>query len=363
MVVSALAVSHLGWSGQPHVSPPFSGWHWLSGWAQWDAGWYANIVDNGYSYLPGKQSSVVFFPAYPLAVRPVAALVGTYPAGVLVGATAGVGAIALFATWCRDRLAPGGAWTAVCLLALYPYSFFLFGAVYADSLFVLAAIAAFVLVERGHPWLAGLAGAAATGARPMGVVVAIALLLRFWERARERGDLEPDSPQRRRCLWGAVGVATSVLGLAAFALFLWARFDDPLAMVHGQSGWDQEAGPATWLKFQFFEDVTDVSSPLSWLSFVAHPVLTAAGLASVPFVWRRFGRSYGLYVALLVGLSALSTKNFFGMARYLLAAFPCFAVAGERLWAVPRVRASAVAASGLGLVLLTAAFSRGYYLS
>ena len=114
---------------------------------------------------------------------------------------------------------------------------------------------------------------------------------------------------------------------------------------------------------QFFEDVTDVSSPLSWLTFVAHPVLTLAGLALVPRVFRRFGRSYGIYVLLLIGLSALSTKNFFGMSRYLLAAFPCFAVAGELVADRPRLRQAATAASGLGLVLLTAAFSRGYYLS
>ena len=88
-------------------------------------------------------------------------------------------------------------------------------------------------------------------------------------------------------------------------------------------------GAATWLKVQFFEDVTDVSSPLSWLTFVAHPVLTFAGLALVPRIFRRFGKGYGVYALLLIGLSALSTKNFFGMSRYLLAAFPCFAVAGE----------------------------------
>ena len=82
-----------------------------------------------------------------------------------------------------------------------------------------------------------------------------------------------------------------------------------------------------------------------------------------PEVFRRFGRGYGVFVLLLIGLSALSTKNFFGMSRYLLAAFPCFAVAGELVGDRPLLRRTATVASGLGLVLLTAAFSRGYYLS
>jgi len=158
-------------------------------------------------------------------------------------------------------------------------------------------------------------------------------------------------------------VLVSAGGLAAFCLYLWARFGDPLAFLTGQEAWDQQAGPRTWLKVQFFEDVTDVSSPLSWLTFVAHPVLTIAGLALVPRIFRRFGPGYGVYVLLLIGLSALSTKNFFGMSRYLLAAFPCFAVAGELVADRPAVRRVATVASGVGLVLLTAAYSRGYYLS
>jgi len=158
-------------------------------------------------------------------------------------------------------------------------------------------------------------------------------------------------------------VLVSAGGLAAFSLYLWARFGDPLAFLTGQEAWNQEAGWRTWLKVQFFDDVTNVSSPLSWLTYVAHPVLTFTGLALVPRVFRRFGRGYGVYVLLLIGLSALSTKNFFGMSRYLLAAFPVFAVAGELLVDRPRLRRVVTAGSGVALVLLTGAFSRGYYLS
>ena len=51
------------------------------------------------------------------------------------------------------------------------------------------------------------------------------------------------------------------------------------------------------------------------------------------------------------------------MSRYLLAAFPVFAVAGDLVADRPVLRRAAPAVSGLGLVLLTAAFARGYYLS
>ncbi len=371
-VVSGLAVALLPWSGQPHVAPPFTGHRWVEGWAQWDSGWYYRIAEDGYSYVKGRQSTVVFFPVYPLLMRATGAVVGNaYVAGILVTAAAGVASAALFFTWVRERLSPGAAKAALLLFVLYPYAFFMFGAVYADAVFILAVIGAFLLLEHDHPWLAGLVGAVATAARPMGAVLVIGLAVRAWERGREHPTADSDTdavaeansddaPDRR---WRGAGVLLSIGGLAAFSIYLWSRFGDPLAFLTGQEAWDQEAGLRTWLKIQFFEDVTNFSSPLSWLTFVAHPILTFAGLACVPRIFRRFGKGYAIYVLLLIGLSALSTKNFFGMSRYLLAAFPCFAVAGELVADRPAVRRAATAASAVGLIVLTAAFSRGYYLS
>ena len=34
-----------------HVIPPFLGWRWIQGWAQWDSGWYAAIARGGYGYV------------------------------------------------------------------------------------------------------------------------------------------------------------------------------------------------------------------------------------------------------------------------------------------------------------------------
>jgi hypothetical protein len=193
----------------------------------------------------------------------------------------------------------------------------------------------------------------ATGARPVGFVLVIALVVRVVER---RGGW-------RRVPWRDAGVLVAAAGVGAFCVWSWSRFGTPLAFVEAQNGWDQDPGVATWLKFQFWEDVRDFRSPFAWLVFVSHPVLTVAALALVPRVVRRFGWGYGTYAALVVGLSALSTKNFFGMSRYVLAAFPCFAVAGELLASRLRLRVAALSASGLALVTATSYFARGHYLS
>ena len=134
-------------------------------------------------------------------------------------------------------------------------------------------------------------------------------------------------------------VRRQALGLAGFCFYQWRKFGDPFTFITVQSAWDQESGPRTWLKVRFFEDLTtlDDRNILGSLSYLAHPVLTFAALALVPRVFRRFGYGYGTYALLAVLVPALATKNFFGMARYLLAAFPIFAVAGELLAERPKL--------------------------
>lgn len=359
--VSAVASVWLPDPGR-QVIPPFHGWRWLQGWAQWDSGWYSAIAQGGYGYIPGRQSTIAFFPSYPLAMRAVAVVVGnTYAAGVLVTLMSGAAAARLLFGWLCARLTRPQAWAALGLVLLYPYAFFLYGAVYPTAFFVMTVVGAFVLLEHDHPWLAGVVGALATGARPTGVVLVVGLVVRAVERRRA---LEVGGAPRRP-VWKDAGVLVSGLGVAAFCLYQWRRFGDPFTFITVQSAWDQETGLRTWLKVRFFEDLSTLPdrNPLASLSYLAHAVLTVGALALVPRVFRRFGYGYGVFALLIVLVPAVSTKNFFGMGRYLLAAFPCFAVAGEFLAERPRLAAVVYPLSALGLVALTVAYSQGHYLS
>lgn len=347
------------------LDPPYSGPSWLRGWPQWDAGWYYRIASEGYTFAGNRQSSVAFFPLYPLVVRAASLVVANvYVAGILVTFAAGAAVSALLMAWLRERMTPVAAWAALAALFLYPYAFFLYGAVYADAIFLVTVLGAFLLLEADRPVLAGLVSALATAARPISIVLVVALVVRVLER---RGALRPAGGglvDWRRMRPADAGVLLAVLGLVAWCLFLWARFGDPFAFASAEAGWQQSPGPKTWLKVRFFYDMAHIWNLRWWgIFYVAHPVLTIAAACLIPRVFRRFGVGYGVYVALLVGLAALSTMNFFGMARYLLAAFPCFAVLGELLSERPMLKRVALTASGLGLLGWTAVYGTGYYIS
>jgi hypothetical protein len=335
----------------------FAGPPWLAGWIRWDSGWYGMIANRGYWYLPGRQSPVAFFPGYPAAMRAGGWLVGNvFLAGILITLVCGIGFAVLLHRWLAERLPPGAAWTALLVVLLYPYAFFLFGAVYADALFLVCALAAFVLVESGHPLVAGLAGAVATATRPVGA----ALVVGLWLVARRRD----------RSTKGVVGAAhdafpalLSTLGLGAHCAYLWVRFGHPFLFVTAEGAWEQTPGPKTWFKLAYVHYLSTPATTFHYATYLAPPLLTMATLALVPRVTRRFGSAYGVYSLLAIGIPAVGSKDFFGMGRYLLAAFPCFAVAGEMLATKPRLRLAVLAASATGLVLLTSAFARGHYVS
>ena len=362
------------WAGSTvfGARPPmrFAGDRLLGGWVQWDGTWYRAIATDGYTYTPGRASSVAFFPGYPLAMRLLGHVVGDpLLAGVLITLVSGLLAALLLHRFTRDHLGTSTARIAVVALLAYPYAWYLFGAVYSDALFLAAVLGAFVLAEADHPLLAGLCGALATATRPVGIAVVIGLVALEVVRARARG-----RPRRLDLALVSVG------GLVAWCTYLWRSFGDPLLFmrVEGAPGWDESPGPRTLFKVSWFqhlshvpEDLAHRTDPQAWfkLTYAAgtlfQAVLAVGALALVPRIDRRLGRPYAIYTAVAVGIAIVGSKDFQGVGRYLLAAFPVFVALADlvatRLGHRGRVTL-AVSSAGL-LVFLTSAYARGHYLA
>jgi hypothetical protein len=150
-------------------------------------------------------------------------------------------------------------------------------------------------------------------------------------------------------------------GLGLWMLYLGVQWGDPLAFKTNQT--EYHPSPYPLLKLPFFTRWRDVAdSPSYALTITFQLVLAVVVVASVPAVARRFGWGYGVFVGVLVAIPTVSTADFMGTGRYLIAAFPVWAMWGERLAARDRGWVL-VAASGVLMVLLSMGFSRSWYLT
>jgi Gpi18-like mannosyltransferase len=337
----------------------------LRGWTKFDAGWYRDIAENGYYYRGNReQSSVAFFPTYPLTMRALhAAFGGNMVAwGIPITFVCGLVSAILFHRWAARRFGRRPAAVGAALLCLWPYGFYLYGAVYADAMFLAFVLMAFTFVNAGHTLLAGLAGAVATATRPMGLAVLVGLIAIVWEKDRQ-SNLRPF--RQRRDWW----VVLAAGGFGAYATYLWVKFGNPLAfaVAEGAPGWDQNSSPRTWLKFEYFERIVEFRSRglLYPLNLTAQLLLVVLLLVAVIKARAKLGLGYTLYAISVLAIPLVGSKDFQGLGRYSLSAFPAFGALGfyvaQHLG--PRLRTLLLLTSVVFLGVLSSAFARGAYVS
>jgi hypothetical protein len=159
----------------------------------------------------------------------------------------------------------------------------------------------------------------------------------------------------------------SIAGLVSYVVYLWAKFDEPFAFVIAERapGWDLEAGPRTWFKVAFFERLADYPHDGVWYTtgLVVQAALAIGILALTPRVVRRFGWAYAGYVVVVLAIPLVGSKDFQGIGRYALSAFPAFAAFGDLLAARRRVAVAVLGVSAVALGLLCSGFARGAYVS
>jgi mannosyltransferase PIG-V len=310
-------------------------------WARWDSNWYLRIADTGYDW---PSATPAFYPLYPLLVAGVGRVLGGeyLLAGLLVSLAACAAAFVLLYRLVVVRLGQDDARRAVLYLALFPTSLFL-GAVYGESLFLLLAIAVFLLAERGRLGWASVVTGLALLTRAQGVALLPALGIYAW-----RSGL--------RCR--VVGLlAVPVAMFLAFPLVLEAWVGHGLAFLDAQRIWERSVaalGPLGGLVQAIGE------------GDVVGPVLAVAMLALGVLAWRWLGAPYGVYAILALAIPmALPSERLGGLysfPRFSLVAFPCL-VALAVLGRDRRVHVPVVVVLGAGLAVYVVRWALWYWVA
>jgi Mannosyltransferase (PIG-V) len=340
-------------------------------WFRADAAWYVSIAQHDYQ----RNGSAAFFPLYPLGMGLLGRAFGGHYviAGIVISLACCLGAFVLLYRLALSKLGQDGARRAVLYLALFPMALFL-QAVYSESLYLLCALGAVVLAERGR-WLpAAVVTGLAMLTRPAGVAVLLAVALLAWR-----------APERRRALLSLVP-APVLAGL--YPLWLQLKLHAPYAAVSSEAGWGRHLSPAgplgglwrgtqaAWAAVEQFVTGDRTHSFWPHVAPGADPFPPAAHnleyfVFLVVFVWlgveawRRFGAPYGAFV--LGSLAILLSEPTAGypllsIPRFCLPLFPAFlalaAVGGD-----PRRNRTILVVSAVLLAVATVEWSTGQWVS
>jgi len=285
--------------------------------ARWDTDFYHQIATAGYRWDPSVflHQNVVFFPLYPLLMRWGGALLGGHPllAGTVISLVAFAGAISLLYRLAVLELGEEKAWPVLLLLSTYPYALF-YSVVYTESLFLFLTVGAFYAMRRRYLPLAALAGLAAGLTRPNGFWLALPLL---WMATRGAGG------SRGRDVPAILVALAPLAGVAIFSAYLYLRFGDALAWMHGQAAWGMPLlgrGPAPD-PVRTAEDLRlKVSEVMVYTGDIAAFFLAAASIVPVT---RRIGVAYGMWIAVNI-FPPVAAHLFISLGRFTSVLFPLF---------------------------------------
>ncbi len=293
--------------------------------ARYDAGWYYSIARYGYEFVEGGRNNLAFFPVYPTLMGWLGWLLGDlqasyYLAGVAISWSAFAAAMVVLYRLARMDLGEDGAFRAVVYCMLFPFGLF-FGKVYPESTFLLFSLLSVFWVRQGRWVRGGLAAALMTATRPNGAAGVPGLTWLVFQTL---------SGTRRRALATVAFAGLALAGVGSYSLFVYWLSGSALEWAAAISRWNYYVGShAPWSSLVRLAGNL-IAAPYAYLTTVpTAPYDTINGLAAgffaalVPFVWRRLGRGYALYMAghLIV---PLSSGEYEGLGRYCAVLFPAF---------------------------------------
>jgi len=218
-----------------HLSP--NSYPFINMWARWDGGWYLQIAQHGYRFVPTEQSNVAFFPLYPDLIAvvhhgiPLPHDAGWLLVGIIVSNVALLVALIYLYQLVRLDYDRRTAARVVLYLCIFPTTLFL-SAVYSESLFLALVVSAFYYARAGRWFFVGALSAAAALCRPPGVLLIAPLAFEY---------LSQKEFQWRRIKPDSLALLLAPMALAGHLTFLRWRFGDwnVLAKAESMKGWSR----------------------------------------------------------------------------------------------------------------------------
>ena len=300
---SVISILKYKWFGEPNG--------FLDLFFHWDSGWYRSIVQNGYSYVPDKQSNVVFYPLYPLLVKIVSTIFDhTKAVGFLISNLGLLtGSFYMYRIVYHETENHNISLLAVFLLLINPMSFF-HSIFYAEGIFLGLTTASFYYALQNRLLLAGLLGLFATLTRMAGIFTAIPIILQACNITTTFRTLQIPKDFKK---WVAIFLPS--LGIIIFYTFLYIKFGDPLVSVKTQATWSRH--------FSFVDTFTSAFKFPTYFTILFFIFLIISLISFIHLLFIKTNLSYPFYLifSILLPISSGLSESF---PRYMSVVFPIY---------------------------------------
>ena len=320
---------------------------------RWDSFWYTSISQHGYSFSDSKNSSIAFFPLYPMIIRVVHFVSHLKENKVSFGLNV---AFSFLATLYLYRLAKldydekKSLATVAVFLFFPPAYFFLSG--YPDILFVLLAIVSLYFARKKNWLLTGIAGGLLSITKPYGILILPTLGLEYlWAHDWDFKIFF------KKIDW--LPLLLPILSFGGFVLFNYLTFHNPIAFLQAQQTWGRSlANPllALWEEGRHYLLGGKIFAGSNF-PYVIYLGSFLFSLWAFGVSWSRVRKTYLLFSFLLL-LSALLTGTLTSWGRYMLLGFPVLLGSAVFLVEKKKVFALYLIASTLFLIMTASFFVR-----
>ncbi len=324
---------------------------------RWDAEWYLQIAQHGYTHLDGTQSSVAFFPGLPLAIRFADAVLtsGAAFAGLVIVHLALIGALIYVYALTRLEFGDRVAWWTIGFMLMFPAAFY-YSAIYPQSLLLLGIAGSLYHARRGQWWLAGAFGllAGATSLAGLFLVVPLVIELRRWG---QRHHIQSQH---------VVAVALSPMAAIAYLAYLWAEFGSVRVFTDSLRAWDIDRSSAIlWSGLDYLRGQPAQrliagarGGALLDIYVTAELIYISAFLIAGTFLCWKVRPSYGVLVIGMTLVPMLAGTRL-GMGGHVAVLFPAFILLAR--YAVEGVKMTLSIVFTLGLTLTAFLFVQGFW--
>jgi len=322
---------------------------------RWDSFWYTSIARHGYTFSQNRNSSIAFFPLYPLTIK-AAYLISdiredwlSFGLNIIFSYLASLYLYRLAKLDYSEKI----SLTIVAIFLFFPPAYFFLSG-YPDVLFALLAILSLYFGRKKEWGRAGIVAGLLAVTKPYGIFMFPVLIAEYlwsydwnFKIFFKKFDWLP--------------LMLPLVTFGAFVLFNYIKFGSPIAFLEAQHTWGRSLANPLGALFEEGRHYLSSGNIFSGSNFPYLIYLASFVFSAVAFTlsWNRVRKTYLLFSVLLL-LSALLTGTLTSWGRYMLLGFPVLFGPAIYLSQKKYLLATYVLASAFSLFFLASLFVRCY---